>query len=83
LLSAHLQLEGAREPVDNFQGDLDPREFGLSAGELDAVADRLYDPGDKRLDPMADVSARFGKTRSRIRAIADALRDNSPGKGDS
>ena len=58
--------------MDNSQNDFDPRQFGLSADELNAVADRLYDPGDKRLEPMADVSARFGMTRSHIRVLADA-----------
>lgn len=69
--------------MDNAQNDFDPRQFGLSADDLDAVADRLYDPGDKRLEPMADVSARFGMTRSHIRGLADAIRDDIPGKGDS
>jgi hypothetical protein len=69
--------------VDNSQSDFDPREFGLSADELDAIADRLYDSGDKRLEPMVNVSARFGRTRSRIRSLADAIRDDIPGKGNS
>jgi hypothetical protein len=44
---------------------------GLTAADLDAVAGRLYDPGDPRLAPMDDVSARFGKIRSRLRDITD------------
>ena len=63
--------------MDNSQSNFDPREFGLNADDLDAVADRLYDPGDKRLEPMADVSARFGMIRSHIRSLADAIREKS------
>lgn len=61
--------------MENSQSNFDPRQFGLSADDLDAVADRLYDPGDKRLEPMADVSARFGIIRSRMRGLADAIRN--------
>lgn len=62
--------------MDNSQSSFDPREFGLSADDLDAVADRLYDAGDKRLEPMTGISARFGKIRSHIRALADAMRND-------
>lgn len=51
----------------------DPRDYGLTAADLYAAADRLYDTGDPRLDPMRDVSARFGHIRSRLRALADAI----------
>lgn len=51
----------------------DPRDFGLTAADLRAVADRLYDAGDTRLEPMRDVSARFGMIRSHLRSLADAI----------
>lgn len=51
----------------------DPREFGLTAADLRAAADRLYDAGDQRLEPMTQVSARFGRIRSRLRSLADAI----------
>jgi hypothetical protein len=51
----------------------DPRDFGLTADDLRAVADRLYDVGDSRLDPLQDVSARFGMIRSHLRNLADAI----------
>ena len=51
----------------------DPRDFSLTASDLRAVADRLYDCADSRLDPMDDVSARFGPIRSHLRGLADAL----------
>ena len=51
----------------------DPRDYGLTAVDLCAVADRLYDAGDSRLEPMRDVSARFGHIRSRLRGLADAI----------
>jgi hypothetical protein len=53
----------------------DPRDFGLLAEDLRAVADRLYDAGDPRLDPMDHVSARFGTIRSRLRGLADAIEE--------
>jgi hypothetical protein len=53
----------------------DPREFGLTADDLDAVADRLYDVGDVRLRPMTGVSERFGMVRSHLRGLADAIRE--------
>jgi len=51
----------------------DPRDYGLTAADLRAAADRLYDHDDPRLDPMQDVSARFGLIRSRLRGLADAI----------
>ena len=51
----------------------DPREFGLTADDLRAAADRLYDATDQRLEPMTQVSARFGHIRSRLRSLADAI----------
>ena len=54
----------------------DPREFGLTAADLHAAADRLYPPGDPRLDLCAGSQAeavRFGVIRSRLRGLADAM----------
>ncbi|MGH3162563.1 MAG: hypothetical protein ACRDOC_11800, partial [Streptosporangiaceae bacterium] len=54
----------------------DPREFGLSAADLHDAADRLYDPADTRLDPIEwtpEAQARYGRIRSRLRGLADAI----------
>lgn len=55
----------------------DPRDHGLTAEALHAAADRLYDPDDSRLEPMAQVSVKFGTIRSRLRALADAIEETS------
>lgn len=55
----------------------DPRDFGLTADVIRTIADRLYDAGDPRLDPMKRVSVRFGEVRSRLRALADAIEETS------
>jgi hypothetical protein len=54
----------------------DPRDFGLTAADLRTAADRLYQPGDSRLDRVeatGDVTAEFGRIRSRLRGLADAI----------
>jgi hypothetical protein len=54
----------------------DPREFGLTAADLRTAADRLYPPADPRLDRAAgtwDEAAQFGRIRSRLRDLADAI----------
>jgi hypothetical protein len=51
----------------------DPRDHGLTAEDLHAVADRLYDPDDSRLEAMTRVSVKFNTIRSRLRALADAI----------
>ena len=59
----------------------DPREFGLSAEDLHAAADRLYAPGDDRLDVLTwdhEMQVRYGLIRSHLRGLADALDGDSP-----
>jgi hypothetical protein len=59
----------------------DPREFGLSAADLRDAADRLYGPADTRLDPIewtADTQAKYGRIRSRLRSLADAIDTGDP-----
>lgn len=54
----------------------DSRDYGLTAADLHAAADRLYPPDDPRLDGidwMHDAAARFGRIRSRLRGLADAI----------
>jgi hypothetical protein len=54
----------------------DPREFGLTAADLRDAADRLYEPGDDRLDRIDwthDTQVRYGQIRSRLRSLADAI----------
>jgi hypothetical protein len=54
----------------------DPREFGLTAADLRAAADRLYEPGDDRLDRIDwthGTQVRYGQIRSRLRSLADAI----------
>jgi hypothetical protein len=65
----------------------DPREFGLTAADLRTAADRLYPPGDPRLDRVGaggmpietgvagtwGEAAEFGRIRSRLRDLADAI----------
>ena len=54
----------------------DPREFGLTAADLRTAADRLYPPGDSRLDRAEGTwseAERFGRIRSRLRDLADAI----------
>jgi hypothetical protein len=54
----------------------DPREFGLTAADLRTAADRLYEPGDDRLDRIDwthDTQVRYGQIRSRLRSLADAI----------
>jgi hypothetical protein len=54
----------------------DPREYGLTAADLRTAADRLYPPGDPRLDPVAhthEVAVPFGRIRTRLRGLADAI----------
>lgn len=54
----------------------DPREFGLTAADLRDAADRLYAPGDDRLDRIGwthGAQARYGRIRSRLRSLADAI----------
>lgn len=61
---------------------LDPRQFGLTAADLNDAADRLYEPGDSRLKPLEwgqETQARYGRIRSRLRALAEALeRETAP-----
>ena len=54
----------------------DPRDYGLTAADLHAAADRLYAPDDPRLDTIEwthEAQVRYGLIRSRLRALADAL----------
>jgi hypothetical protein len=54
----------------------DPREFGLTAADLRTAANRLYQPGDSRLAPVTYThgeAVRFGRIRSRLRDLADAI----------
>lgn len=54
----------------------DPRDYGLTASDLRDAADRLYEPGDDRLDTIDwthDTQVRYGQIRSRLRALADAI----------
>jgi hypothetical protein len=54
----------------------DPRDYGLTADELRLAADRLYPPSDPRLDliiPDLDTRVRWGRIRSHLRGLADAL----------
>lgn len=54
----------------------DPREYGLTAEDLHAAADLLYPGDDPRLQQPAWTlaeAARFGRIRSRLRSMADAL----------
>ena len=54
----------------------DPRDFGLTAADLRAAADRLYPPADPRLGRAAGTwgeAAGFGRIRSRLRDLADAI----------
>ncbi len=67
----------------------DPRGFGLTAADLRTAADRLYEPGDDRLDQIDwthDTQVRYGQIRSRLRGLADAIEpimtgDPEPGHG--
>jgi hypothetical protein len=62
------------EPVSDDA--LDPRQFGLTAADLNDAADRLYEPGDSRLKPLEwsqETQARYGRIRSRLRTLAEAL----------
>ena len=57
----------------------DPREFGLTAADLHAAADRLYAPGDDRLGRIGwthDTQVRYGQIRSRLRSLADAIEED-------
>jgi hypothetical protein len=57
----------------------DPREFGLAAADLRDAADRLYAPGDDRLDPIGwtyGTQVRYGRIRSRLRGLADAIEED-------
>lgn len=61
---------------NNDTQQVDPREFGLTATDLNDAADRLYGPDDSRLRPLdwdQGTQARYGQIRSRLRALADAL----------
>lgn len=58
----------------------DPRDYGLTAADLRAAADRLYDHDDTRLDHMHNASVTFGRTRSRLRSLADAIEGTTPGR---
>ena len=89
MASRHLRSEGsqrwARQAVvvalsaaAPLMAACDPRDFGLAGEDLRSVADRLYDCADSRLDPMHDVSVRFGQIRSRLRGLADALDQEAP-----
>ncbi len=54
----------------------DPRDYGLTADDLRAAADRLYAPDDSRLDAIEWTHAaqvRYGRIRSRLRSLADAI----------
>lgn len=53
----------------------DPREYGLTADDLRIAADRLYQPGDWRMDDTEDTpaEAQYDRIRSALRALADAL----------
>ena len=54
----------------------DPRDFGLTAADLRTAADRLYPPADSRLDRAAGTwgeAVEFGRIRSRLRSLADAI----------
>jgi len=54
----------------------DPRDFGLTADDLRAAADHLYEAADTRM-PRAGWThkkqVRFGQIRSRLRSLADAI----------
>lgn len=59
-----------------MSGTGDPRDHRLTAGDLRAAADRLYGPGDERLDVIDwthDTQVRYGQIRSRLRALADSI----------
>ena len=61
---------------NNDAQQVDPREFDLTAADLNDAADRLYGPDDGRLRPLdrnEGTQARYGQIRSRLRALADAL----------
>ena len=61
----------------------DPRDYGLTAADLRAAADRLYAPGDSRLELIAwdhDTQVRYGQVRSRLRSLADAIDDEAAGR---
>lgn len=63
----------------------DPRDYGLTAADLHTAADRLYPPGDPRLDPCAGdhaEAAEFGRIRSRLCDLADAIEGPDPVSGD-
>jgi hypothetical protein len=62
--------------TDDDSRAVDPREFGLTAADLNDVADLIYAPGDSRLEPVKwDQAAqvRYGQIRSRLRDLAGAL----------
>lgn len=59
----------------------DPREFGLTAADLRTAADRLYPPADSRLDRAEGTwgeAVGFGRIRSRLRSLADAIDPDEP-----
>jgi len=59
----------------------DPREYRLTAADLRDAADRLYVPGDPRLDPIEwthDTQVRYGLIRSHLRGLADAIDREEP-----
>lgn len=63
----------------------DPRDYGLTAADLHAAADRLYPPGDPRLYPLPatlDAAVRLGEIRSRLHGLADAIEDDPPPQDD-
>lgn len=54
----------------------DPRDYGLTAADLRAAADRLYAPDDPRLDAIEwthETQVRYGQIRSHLSALADAI----------
>jgi hypothetical protein len=63
--------------TDDDSRAVDPREFGLTAADLNDAADLIYAPGDSRLDRVKwDQAAqvRYGQIRSRLRGLAEALK---------
>ena len=54
-------------------------DFGITAGDLRTAADRLYAPGDQRLDRIEwthEAQVRYGTLRSRLRSLADAVEED-------
>ena len=67
--------------MSGYWQSADPREFGLTAEDLRAVANLLYTPGDPRRMPWGSASERFGGIRSRLRLMADAIEEPGAAAG--